>query len=109
MDPMDIDQVVAFEDADVDIGPVQAQFSLVGRLLSPNPMSQQLMNQVANGMWGTAENQIIVYEAETVSGVLLWLMIKCESALFIGHPGLSKTSFFASSHGGQSMRLCFVN
>ncbi|CAL1388820.1 unnamed protein product [Linum trigynum] len=64
MDPMDIDEVVDFEDSDVDIGPVQAQISLVGRLFALRPLFRLTMDSVANGMWGTPTCPIIVHEAE---------------------------------------------
>ncbi|CAL1395716.1 unnamed protein product [Linum trigynum] len=64
MDPMDIDQVMPFEDNDVDIGPLQASISLLGRLFSPRLVTRTLMDRVANGMWGTAATCIIVHEAD---------------------------------------------
>ncbi|CAL1394129.1 unnamed protein product [Linum trigynum] len=64
MEPMDIDQVVAFDDADVELGPVQAQPTLVIRLFSLHPLSRVALERIANGSWGTAEHPIIVLEAD---------------------------------------------
>ncbi|CAL1401955.1 unnamed protein product [Linum trigynum] len=64
MDPMDIDQIVAFNDEDVGIDPAQVQISMVGRLFSPRPLTRATMERVANGMWGTSAQSITIHEAD---------------------------------------------
>ncbi|CAL1377740.1 unnamed protein product [Linum trigynum] len=62
MERMDIDQVVHFEAAHVELDPGQAKFYFVGRLFSPCSMARSMMERVVNAMWGSPAHPIVAHE-----------------------------------------------